>query len=418
MTCGMAWSSRKIFLLCFVLSCFFLRAGVLAQTIGFSLKGDNTKVVIPFESYNNLIIVPVVLNKAIPLRFILDTGVQTTILTDRTFSDLLNIQYHRKLSLVGADGDKGVDAYVAADVSLELPGTKGEGQVMLVLEEDYLQLRHYLGEEVHGILGYEIFRRFIVEINYDQQTLTLYEPAAFKPKRRFEAIPITIENTKPYFYANINLKNGAVVRSKFMIDTGASHSLLLDASSHHSIEIPEKRIRCNLGRGLGGDIDGFIGRIENISFSKFSFDEVISSFPDTLRLGKIVKETGRQGTLGAGILRRFTVVIDYYDNKLYLKKNKDYKQSFEFNMSGIELVATGRELDVFVINDIRKDSPADAVGLKVGDTIKVVNGAHASSMDLNEINSIFREKEGKKIRLKVIRNEATLKKQFRLERVI
>src|SRR5690606_5727447 len=139
-----------------------------AQTIGFTLNDGAKRIDIPFETFNNLIIVPVTLNSAIPLRFILDTGVQTTILTERTFSDLLNIQYHRKLTLYGADGDKGVDAYVAGDVTLELPGAIGKGQVMLVLEEDYLQLKNYLGENVHGILGYEIFRRFTVKINYDK----------------------------------------------------------------------------------------------------------------------------------------------------------------------------------------------------------------------------------------------------------
>src|SRR5699024_6618718 len=112
----------------------FLPANLYAQTIGFSLKDNAKKVIISFESYNNLIIVPVILNKALPLRFILETGVQTTILTDRTFSDILDIQYIRKLTLLGADGDKGVDAYIAGNVSLDLPGTQGEGQVMLVLE--------------------------------------------------------------------------------------------------------------------------------------------------------------------------------------------------------------------------------------------------------------------------------------------
>ena len=167
---------KKVLLLILVNS-VLLSFNLCAQTIGFTLKDGAKKAVIPFENYNNLIVVPVILNQALPLRFILDTGVQTTILTDRSFTDLLNIQYNRKLTLLGADGDKSVDAYVAGGVSLELPGTEGQGQVMLVLEEDYLQLKNYLGEEVHGILGYEIFRRFTVEIDYSNQRLTLHEPS-------------------------------------------------------------------------------------------------------------------------------------------------------------------------------------------------------------------------------------------------
>lgn len=389
-----------------------------AQTIGFTLNDGAKRIDIPFETFNNLIIVPVTLNSAIPLRFILDTGVQTTILTERTFSDLLNIQYHRKLTLYGADGDKGVDAYVAGDVTLELPGTVGKGQVMLVLEEDYLQLKNYLGENVHGILGYEIFRRFVVTINYEKNMLTLYEPSSFKPPRGYSIIPITIEETKPYMTASITLQNQTTTSSKLMIDTGASHSLLLDANSHASFQLPEKRVRCNLGRGLGGDINGYLGRIEEISFKDFSFEEVISSFPDTSRLGESFRRTGRQGTLGAGILKRFTVIIDYSNNKLYFRKNKYYKDDFEYNMSGLELIAVGEGLNTFVIDDVRADSPADEAGIMVGDTLMKINGMNAANLDLNDLHNIFRSKEGKKMRIKIKREGTVLRKTFRLKRLI
>lgn len=389
-----------------------------AQTIGFALKQGQEKIVIPFESFNNLIIVPVTLNNAIPLRFILDTGVQTTILTDRTFSDLLNIQYNRKLTLYGADGDNGVDAYIAADVTLELPGTIGKGQVMLVLEEDYLQLKNYLGEEVHGILGYEIFRRFVVEINYQDRTLTLYEPSSFKAHKSFEALPITVEGTKPYFFADITMKDGKKVKSKLMIDTGASHSLLLDAASNELFELPKERVRCNLGRGLGGDIDGYIGRVKRIGFSEFKFENAISSFPDTSQLGISFRKTGRQGTLGAGILRRFTVIIDYYNNRMYLKKNSSYRESFEYNMSGIELVAFGVGLNTLAVDNVRKDSPADKAGVMVGDILKKVNGVGSYNLNLNSLNNLFRSKDGKKIKLKILRDEEVIVKKFRLERLI
>lgn len=401
-----------------LLSFIFMGRQIQAQTIGFALKEGEKEIVIPFESFNNLIIVPVLLNNTIPLKFILDTGVQTTILTDRTFSDLLNIQYHRKLTLYGADGDTGVDAYVAADVTLELPGTVGKGQVMLVLEEDYLQLKNYLGEQVHGILGYEIFRRFVVKIDYEDKTLTLYEPTAFRPRKSYSVLPITIEDTKPYFYAEITQKDQTTVKSKLMIDTGASHSLLLDFSSHELFHLPEEKVRCNLGRGLGGDIDGYIGRIDGISFDEFELNDVISSFPDTANLGDSFRNTGRQGTLGAGILRRFTVIIDYYTNKLYLKKNRTYKDPFEYNMSGLEFIALGVGLNNFVVQNVRKDSPADIVGILEGDVLKKINGTNAFNLDLNTLNSYFRTKEGKKIKLKLIRNDEVIVKKFRLERLI
>ena len=67
-----------------------------AQTLGFSLPDGKSKVQFPIEIYNNLIVVPVILNHQLPLKFILDTGVRTSILTEKAYSDILNLPYSRQ----------------------------------------------------------------------------------------------------------------------------------------------------------------------------------------------------------------------------------------------------------------------------------------------------------------------------------
>jgi len=61
----------------------------LAQVLGFSLPAGKTKVQFPIEVYNNLVVVPIILNNQLPLKFILDTGVRTSILTEKAYSDIL-----------------------------------------------------------------------------------------------------------------------------------------------------------------------------------------------------------------------------------------------------------------------------------------------------------------------------------------
>ena len=133
-----------------------------SQNLGFSLTDGKKKVQIPIEVHNNLIVVRVVLNDVIPLKFIIDTGVRTAILTQKSFSDILKLNYSRKYTIAGPGGEKLIDAYVANNVSLSLSGVSGKGHALLVLEEDYLELRNQLGTDVHGILGYELFSRFII----------------------------------------------------------------------------------------------------------------------------------------------------------------------------------------------------------------------------------------------------------------
>ena len=219
--------------------------GLRAQTsqideLGFRLPEGRNKHTVPFELVNNLIVVEVVLNNTLPLKFIVDTGVRTSILTEKTFSDLLNISYTRKVTIPGAGGEKLVDAYIAPNVTLDIGGVVGRGHALLVLEEDLLQMKNFLGSNIQGILGFELFSRFIVDINYQGRTITLYEPPEFEKKKIYKkksyaSIPITVEDTKPYCYSNIEYYEGEKVRAKLMIDTGASHAILLDPNSSETI---------------------------------------------------------------------------------------------------------------------------------------------------------------------------------------
>src|SRR5687768_12152859 len=233
------------------------------QVLGFALADGKKKVQIPIEVYNNLIVVPVVLNGALPLKFILDTGVRTAILTEKTFSDILNLSYSRKYTISGPGGEQIIDAYITNNVSLELPGVMGRGHALLVLGEDYLELRNYLGSDVHGILGYELFSRFIIKIDYEKKVLTLMLPKRFNPKRKYESIPIRIEDTKPYINAPIVLSNGTQLTAKLLVDSGASHGIMLDPESDDRILAPEHYVSSVIGRGLGGEIHGKVGRISS-----------------------------------------------------------------------------------------------------------------------------------------------------------
>ena len=115
-----------------------------------------------------------------------------------------------------------------------MPGVSGKGHAMLVLAEDYLELRNYLGTDVHGILGYELFSRFIIEIDYQKKLLTLMTPERFRKRAKFQAIPMVIQDTKPYIIVPLVLQNGTSIEAKLLVDSGASHGLMLETSSDHS----------------------------------------------------------------------------------------------------------------------------------------------------------------------------------------
>lgn len=376
-----------------------------SQTLGFELDNGAKRVDIPFEIYNNLIVIPVVINDRLPLKFVLDTGVRTSILTEKTFATLIGLKYSKEYSITGLGEGKLIKAYISNSVSLKLPGVSGKGHAILVLEEDYLELRNYLGAEVNGVLGYEIFSRFIVKIDYDRRVLTLYKPEKFKPRKSWLKVPISIEDTKPYVTGTIVYPDNKEIDLKLLVDTGSSHGLILNEETHPDITIPEEHIETSLGRGLAGKLDGKIARLRAFQLGGACWEDLIATFPDQNPWldSLMMNEVDRNGSVGGEILTRFKVIFNFPLETMYIKKGKHFKKEFTYNLSGIVIKAIGSNLDIFEVVEIRNNSVSDEAGLAPGDRILKINNKSTSSMTLDNLIEQLNSKPGKKIKLTISR---------------
>ena len=389
-----------------------------SQTFGFDLIQKYKKVQVPFENLNNLIVLPVTVNGQANYKFILDSGAPTTVITEKQVGDSLGLQYIKTLEVQGADRGETLKGFVSTNVKVSIPGVRSKGMSVLVLDQDYLKLKNLLGEKVQGILGYELFRRFVVRVDYNKNMVTFYEPDYFRAESGHKGIPLHIEDTKPFIYAEVTLKNGTIVTAPFLMDTGASHAILLEMGASAAIVPPQKRLVGTLGRSLGGDLMGFYGRVEQVRFNKFKFNDVIASFNPPDNVSEAMEMPDRGGSIGGEILSRFTVTFDYLGGMVYFRKEGNYRWPFEFNMSGMELMAVGQNLDTFVVNAVRANSPADGAGIERGDTVLGINSLRPGTDTLNNAFKLLRKKDGKRIRLKMLQNGAVLRKEIRLKRQI
>lgn len=395
--------------------------GYSQQTLGFSLPEGVNRIDIPIEIHNNLIVVPVILNNRLPLKFIIDTGVRTAILTQKVYSDILNLSYARKYSLSGPGGQKLVDAFITSNVTFDMPGVHGQGHSMLVLQEDYLELKNSMGTDVHGILGYELFSRFVVKVDYEAKKMTLIRPEFFKPKKSYQQLHIRIEDTKPFVELTIRVRDSSEMTAKFLVDTGASHGLLIEEDSDTRLRIPEKYINSILGRGIAGVITGKISRAKSLKFGKYELNNLITSFPDDYAYRDSVGSKNfspRNGSIGGDLLSRFTVIFNFPGEMMYIKKNASFKKKFYYSLSGLTLRAKGPKLREYEISDVRGKTTAAAAGLQVGDIIISVNGVNVADYELSYVNNFFNSKPGRKIKVEILRKGEKLKKEFLLENQI
>lgn len=391
-----------------------------AQTAFEPIEREVKKVDIPFEYENNFIIVKVLFNDVFPLKFIFDTGAEHTILTQREITDLLQINYERRFTLVGSDMSTELYAYLARGVKFTINNMIASNRSILVLDEDYFRFEEYGGIQVHGIIGADLFRRFVVKINYRRKVITLYDPAYFRLSgARTTEIPLELHRNKPYITVNTALTKDTTIQAKYLIDTGASISLLLYTNSHPAFNLPPRYIRSKIGMGLGGFLQGFLGRVDGITVGDQKLEGVITNFQDLGEAADTTFLNRRNGIIGNQILNRFEVTIDYIRGRLYLTPEKTIRQKFQYDKSGLLLAASGANLNVFTVVDLIENSPAAQADIRIGDEIKKINGVPTSLMHLGDLSRRLQKKVGKKIRLVIQREgEERLTKEFQLRELI
>lgn len=389
---------------------------------GFFIAGGHSWTRIPFQLHSNLIIVPVRVNNSDTLRFILDTGVSNTIITDPAAFKNKPLTLTRKIKLTGAGEGGTLTASVAIDNMLSMGGLRASHHNLVILDEDILKLSEYVGTPVHGIFGYEIFANFVVNVDFQRREITLMKPERYKyKKRKGDRYPITIQDTKAYTDALSVFDGEKSLPLRVVLDTGAGHALLLDRSrSTAAMPMPAKSIRAQLGRGLNGVINGVMGRIQKVRFGRYELDNILASFPDSLGFGvKLVDMPERQGNVGCELLRRFNVTFNYPDRYVVMKPIKRLlRESFEHDMSGMELRAKGESFRNYYVDRVLDNSPADMAGLKEGDEVLFVNNSSAKDMTISDIYKQLQKGEGKEVSLLVRRNGQIIIASFLLKRLI
>lgn len=422
----------------------------------FFLKGDVSHK-IKFEFNSNLIIIPVEIN-GVTLSFVLDTGVSKPILFNLSERDSLDLKDAHTFYLHGLGADGKLEALKSKNNTFKIGDATSYNQDLYVVFDSSIDFTSRLGVLVHGIIGFDLFKNFVVEINYNSKYIRLYKPKTFnlKSSKKWKILPIDIYRRKPYVNAVVTLieKQQFV---KLLIDTGSSDALWLFENKGKRMTAREDLFfEDYLGKGLSGSVYGKRSKVENFELSEFNLKNVNVSFPDSssIDLEKVYKE--RNGSLGGDILKRFNLFFDYTNRKLYLKKNSFFKDPFTYNNSGIVLEHNGNRYvkerirlpsstsnsyssstskdnsrqavridfsinyalklkPTYKIVEIRKKSNAYISGLRRGDIIISVNGKPAYDFKLPEINRFFHGRTGSSLRLKVERKGEEMIFKFKLD---
>jgi predicted aspartyl protease len=364
------------------------------------MREKDKKVELPIIVSNNLVVIPLSINNGPPVNFLLDTGVKTNILFSKTFGNYIGLNYTRKLDLVGADGQTILTASVSPNNYIDMGPLEGIYQTLLVLDEDFMELEQVIGIPVYGVIGYEFFKYNPIKIDYDKQKITFYAGEMMKRKPfGFKKVDIKLDNSKPYITGEVKQEADSEIETKLLIDIGANHGLLLNRETSDKIVLPKNYIESDLGRSLGGDLFGFVGRTFLLNINGIKFKDVITSFPEETEFSYVIRESGRQGSIGSEILGRLTVVLDYNREKMYIKRGDTFAVPFEFDMSGITPRLMPSDEKVIFVTQIREGSPAYEAGIRMKDEFQDINNIPIDFWELPDLIKLFRSEEGREVKI-------------------
>ena len=446
-------NTLQIFLILF----FGICNNITGQNEGFRMMSPHKSYEdIRFQFINNLIVIPIKVNNK-KLNFILDSGVNKTIVFNSSKVDTILSNFEYKYKLKGLGEGLPVNAIVSKNNLFRINNLIAVNKNVYVILKDDFDLSSKMGITIHGVIGYDIFSDLILRINYKSKKIRFYNPSKYKQKKcsNCEVLPLTIFQKKPYVDVTVKLNNNSKkVPIKMLIDSGGSDAIWLFEFSNKNIVTPENFFTDFLGVGLSGTVYGKRSRISSLGLGEFSLNKPTVSFLDTLSTKDARKFNKRNGSIGSGILKRFTVWFDYPNNRLMLKKNSSFNEVFNYNMSGLEIVYDGKILveestrnyaelsrgtqdpngnrnsvsliknyvykfkPNFKVSNVSEGSPADLAGVMKDDILIKINGNPIYNFQLHEIISIFQEKENKLIRLTLMRNNKKIKTEFNLKKII
>ena len=242
-----------------------------------------------------------------PVTLLLDTGATTSVFFDSSlvpdraltgeqaqvnFPAIGHSVVGKRLSSIAFTGNEG-----------ELVSTNG----LLVVGED--EVEQALDANYHGIIGQELFRRYLVEIDPQAGIMSLYPPGTDLEEEFELEHRLQMQGHTPYifFKSKMPWEKRTTVKN-MLLDSGYPGGLVF-WNRRHFMQVTSKAERTELtAKNMG------VLTAANVEFGELYFENmpvfIASTVPD--------QSEDRDGLIGASILAQYRHVIDFQGERLLM----------------------------------------------------------------------------------------------------
>ncbi len=325
------------------------------------------------------------------LNFILDTG------SGGISLDTLTASYY-KLPIVPSDrtvrgigGTRNISFY--NNGTLHFKGLTVENLDFHI--NDYEILTEVYGVRIDGIIGFSFLRRYIVGLDFNTQTISVYSPGLYKyPKSGtflkpvFTNIPVTrheISDLKTYV-------------SNFYFDTGAGMCVMFSEQfmTDSNFLSKKRKVVSTQVEGLVGKINMKLSTMKRINIGPYEFKKVpVHIYKDSVN---VFSYPSLVGLIGSDLLRRFNIVLNFPEKLIHLTPNSHLKDPFDYSYTGMNFYFIDGKV---MITEVQQGSPAEKAGFQPGDVIFGIENNFSNS--IQQYKAML-QNHGEKLNIIVFRN--------------
>ncbi|MFY0591662.1 aspartyl protease family protein [Roseivirga sp.] len=328
----------------------------------------------PFKIHLGHIYIKAKINDGRIINVVFDTGAGAN-LASKEVAEELNLKISGSQLISGASGPVSIDSSQGNELVLG-GDLEMENQTFLVMNLDHLGDSDY---PLDALIGANVLRQYVVELNFDDGIMNLYNSSGFKEpetytKQKISLVPYGI----PIITADFNYAESKTLNGSYLVDTGAALALRMNTPLVKRNKLIES-ITPNYvytSQALKNSADDYIGRLNAYSVLGERFTDI------PIRMATVTSGVSSwdtvDGILGLEILKRFNMIFDYSRQVMYVKKNSLSNLPFRNNTTGLKLKKKGDYLEV---ESIITGSAAAKVDIQEGDKIVSIDGKKQMTFD-------------------------------------